>query len=165
MNKDDRIDTLILQMRDANKQNNDLLDNLKREIRKSRSVENENENLKKEIIENKKKIKTFKNEIISSKKEIVRNKKQYEARIRRLELRNDTELDNSYAEVIKKTEILEALLFYIGKKFDFDGKVLVDIYKVVDDPNDDFLRRLVDNISESYWIKNKKAKTDESKEN
>lgn len=155
MDKDKKIDDMILQMRDFNCRNKDLIDSLKKEINRSKNIELENERMSKEIDNLEKEVKKLQNEILSKKKETTRIKKHFEAHIRRLEYKKDTVSDNSFFDLTQKNQILEALLFYIGKKFNFDGELLVDLYKVVDDPNDDFLRRLVDNISESYWNQKK----------
>ncbi|KRH93424.1 hypothetical protein M153_892000881 [Pseudoloma neurophilia] len=160
MDKDSKIDSLILQMRDINKMNSTLIESLKSEMNKNIQHRLEWDTLTEENDKLKIEIKRLQNEIISKKKEINRTKKNFNVHIKRLEAQNGVVSENPFYDLNRKNLILENLLYYIGKKFHFDGELLLDVYNLVEDPNDDFLRRLVENMSESHW----KSQTDE-KEN
>lgn len=138
-------------MRDMNKKNRELIEDLNKEINHNKNIEIENGNMLNEIFKLEKEVKRLSGELLSKKKEIIRIKKHHDATLRRLDFKNDKITEQSLTNLIQKTQILEALVFYIGKKFNFDGDLLIDLYKIVDDPKDDFLRLLIDNISETYW--------------
>lgn len=158
MDKDHKIDGLILQIRDLNKRNSDLIDSLQREIHKCKDVENENESLMNDNDLLRKEIRNLKQEIMSRKKEINRLNRNYNTHCRRIEVQNNVVSVNSLNDLNRKNQILENLLFFIGKKFSFDGQLLLDVYELVEDPNDEFLRRLVENISEAYYGQNSNEK-------
>lgn len=150
MDKDQKIDGLILQTRELNKINSDILDSLRKEINKNKEIQKEKEHLINEIDSFKKEIRKLKQEIASSKMKIKRLNKNYNTHIKRIEVQNDVVSQNSFYDLNRKNQILESLLFLLGKKFSFDGQLLLEVYNLVDDPNDEFLRRLVDNISNAY---------------
>ncbi|ELQ75212.1 hypothetical protein THOM_1835 [Trachipleistophora hominis] len=157
MDKDKRIDDLILEMRNINKLNFELLEKLIKEKDNLVSQEKLNNSLREEVESLSKENRELKNDIIGKSKEIARIKKHSEVAIRRMkhDIASETcpkrrkELSESIDYELK-TKILESLLFHLGRKFQFDGELLVDVYKVVNDPKDDFLRRLVDSIKDSH---------------
>lgn len=157
MDKDKRIDDLILEMRNINKLNSELLEKLIKEKDSLVSQEKLNNNLREKAESLRKENKKLKNDIVGKNKEIFRIKKHSEVAMRRMERDLASEQCpkkrkeyNRPIDYEQKNKILESLLFLLGKKFQFDGELLVDVYKVVNNPDDDFLRCLVDSIKDSH---------------
>lgn len=161
MDKDKKIDDLIIEMRKINKLNCNLLESLSKEVEKVQISKAQNEKKSKEIDKLKKDLKNVKNELLSRKKEILRNRKHYETQLRRVEYLNGSST-NEFLDVVQKNQVLESVIFHLGKKFEFDGDMLTEVYKVVSDPNDDFLRCLIDSIKESHDMR-KESQKNESK--
>lgn len=152
MDKDKKIDSLILEMRNINRLNSELLEKLIKEKDNMSSKDKINKSLEEEIEQLKKENTKLRNELIGKNKEIQRSKRHYEAMVKRLKNEQHPSSRNTDALVDfeEKNKVLESLLCHLGKKFQFDGELLMDVYKVVSDPNDDFLRCLVDSIKDSH---------------